>query len=168
MRSPTIAIAACMLLAVSPEALKASEDGHLAGTPRTVHKAFNSAARKLKTKQRMVLTECSGDDVRICNYTVTGKLGLMAWSQKQNRAKLDSIMLIYVKGSNALDMFIAMGILMTVYSPDTDKSERGVAITTLAEAIEKNAGERSTVLNGVSYSVSNLGRMGLWFTVKTE
>lgn len=136
----------------------AASDGLLAGPPRTVHKQFNVASRKFNSRQRMILTECSGAaDVQICNYTVTGRLALVAWSQEGNKEKLQSVTLIYAKGSRAVEMFIAMATLMEVYSPGSDRSEQGVAMIALAEAIKTDAGEGSVLLDDISYSVSNLG-----------
>lgn len=73
----------------------AASDGLLAGPPRTVHKQFNVASRKFNSRQRMILTECSGAaDVQTCNYTVTGRLALVAWSQEGNKEKLQSVTLL--------------------------------------------------------------------------
>ncbi len=160
-------VATTVIVGLCNEPVVASEK-LLAGTPKTVHKKFNLAAKEFRSKQRMVLTECSGDGVQICNYTVTGQLALMAWSREGHQDRLESVTLIYAKGSNAMDMFIAMGTLMQVDSPGADKSERGVAIATLAEGIKQEAGKKSVILDDVTYSVSNLGKMGLWFTVKAQ
>jgi len=138
----------------------------LPGDPGSVHKSFNAIARKIEARQRMVLTKCGKAQVRTCNYTVTGRLGVVAASPDGQPGKLASITVIYASGSNATDMIIAMGIMMLIYSPDSDQSERSLAISTLGKTI--NSGEKTAqvTLEDTSYTIAFYESLGLWFIIK--
>ena len=137
----------------------------LSGTPKTVHKKFNAAAKKIRTNNRMVLTRCSRKVASVCNYTVTGNLAAIAKSKNGQFDKLEDIILIFAKGSNGNDMIIAMGLLMITYSPRIDKAERGEALVSLSKMVTTGETKRSVVLDDVKYTFTNLGIGGFWFTV---
>lgn len=137
----------------------------LPGKVDRVHKSFNSAAKKIDTDIRMVLTECQEIT---CSYSLSGDLGAIAYRTQEASDGLKNFVLLYGNGSDATAMILSMGILMIVFSPDAEKDERGTAITRLAGGLTPGSEKASVILGPTKYSVSNLGGMGIWFQVEAR
>lgn len=137
--------------------------GPLPGKLDEVHKAFNQSAKDIGSDIRMMLVNCDED---ACSYALTGKLVAMAYSEEENTKELQDLALIYSKGADATSMIMSMGILMIVYSPDSDRDERGAALSRLSSALQGGADDPTVILGNVKYTMSNLFSMGLWFRVE--
>lgn len=135
----------------------------LTGKVDEVHQRFNQTAKSIDTRIRMVLTECQGVT---CSYFVTGNLAAIGYSQQDASDQLDNFILIYASGSDSTNMILSMGILMITYSPSAAKDERGAALNQLSAGLQSGIKETSVILGKSRYKLSNLGSMGLWFTVK--
>lgn len=160
-RSAWLAGTAVVIGSVGGDALAAP----LPGKPDDVHTRFNEAAHSVRADTRMSLTECAGV---VCNYVVSGNLGGLAEYSDEKPEELESFSLIFAKGSDANSLLLAMGLLMMVFSPESERDERGEALNRIAGSFGSSKGDTTVLIGDVSYRLANLKLLGLWFTVSRD
>lgn len=146
-----------------------AEDQLLPGTPDEVHDLFNGLAARADFENRMSLKICSGENVHTCQYSVTGKLAVIAAAPKGNPDKLESIIVINTGRARPIDMVITMSILITMYSPEITAEKRAKVMSQLASALKNSSREKEVSLGRITYKLKDFGApTGLWFIVSSQ
>ncbi|GJE46221.1 hypothetical protein AEGHOMDF_5421 [Methylobacterium soli] len=107
----------------------------------------------------MLLVTCS-DQQGACQYSISGKMMGIAKTEDGSKGKAGTVAIFYGKDSAALDFVLALGVSMAAWSPKADKAERGLALSSLVEAVTKES-PKEIILDGTKYRLVSIKGEGL-------
>jgi hypothetical protein len=144
-------------LMVSSPAMAADGFGRIESVPV----AFNGTAKAFNAPMRMVVTSCEPAETKSCTFGLSGEMAAIATLQKGTR-NADTVTILYGANSDAQQFLVAIGVAMATWSPAADVEERGLALTTLTNAVKEKA-TREVTLEGVRYTMTTKTDAGFVF-----
>lgn len=129
------------------------------GPLNAVNETFNRAAKSFGADARMLLVTCS-DAKKACQYSISGNMTGIAKAEDGSKGKTGTIAIFYGKNSGAQDFVVALGVSMAAWSPKADKAERGLALSSLVDAVSGDS-PKEIVLDGTKYRLVSIKDEGL-------
>lgn len=143
---------ACVLIGASPGSAGAGE-GHLPGSPETLHVAFNEVARALGNAQRLRPGECSQDAARLCKYLIGGRHLVSAASVAGSFDQLRSVILYIGTGGRPGDVAAVMTVLVAMYSRNAEAGERTALLDSIRRLLETRNRDKTFDLGNTRFSI---------------
>ena len=151
-----------MLAALSTTAFA---DGVVVQTD-ALQKAYNKVAKKLGLPSRMTLKKCTNEAGFSCSYGISGNVAAIGEGSSDDH-KLAVLTIISASDSEPLNVLVAYGVAMAIFSPDADKTERGEALTQLLSDFDKSENHSAQVkVDSARYRMMSAAGLGLWFVVQ--
>ncbi|MFD2033117.1 hypothetical protein ACFSKM_27925 [Ancylobacter dichloromethanicus] len=130
---------------------------------------FNKTASSADLKIRVAKSKCRDEGKVVCAFSSGDGLVILASSEAGNT----SVQRVHLfldaaatsdKTAAALEYITGIGVLMMIYAPDADKTERGIIVKALARAGQ--SGEPvEEFLHDTRFEARVLPEQGLWVTV---
>ncbi|QFR32427.1 hypothetical protein [Ancylobacter sp. TS-1] len=143
--------------------------GDLGGTPAEFGAQFNKVASSAGLKLRVAKSKCRDEGKLVCAFSSGDGLVILASSEAGSTSVrrvnlfLDAAA-ISDKTSGALEYITGLGVLMMIYAPKANKTERGIVVRSLARAGQSGAPVEE-FLHDTRFEARVLPEQGLWVTV---
>lgn len=141
----------------------------LGGKPSEFGSQFNKAASSAGLDIRVAKSKCREEGKVVCAFSSGDGLVILA-SSKAGSSSIQQINLfldaaaISDKTSGAVQYVTGIGVLMLLYAPGADKTERGIVVKSLARAGQSGAPVEE-FLHDTRFEARVMPEQGLWVTV---